>query len=640
MGQHAYWTVPSDVEGIKRAPLPTGSATTLVGDGIQPRRSNYALAFAGGNLYFSQNSNEINFSTTGIRRIQFDAMGAIVSDDMLSAFLPDEDQSFGIAATSDHVYYSTRDLSNTAGGKIVRLTLSDSTRFELPVGPINPTAIALDPIAGHIYWADNSADTISRANLDGTSIQVIATGLVNPIGMAIEPARGRLYWSDSGFDDIRQVQVDASGAVAPPVIVTTSLSPQAIAIDGCSRSLYWADSSTGIHSIAVDDNGAAGSAVLVQGDFGAFGVALELPTATCDDGLACTTTDTCVETVCYGSPIDCSVFDGPCQVGVCSEPAGTCAAALGADGSACDDANACTTGEACLAGACQNGTTTTCPDNGDPCSDLVCNAGSGACSTTVAVADGQPCDDGNDCTTTDVCAAGVCAGGPMVTCPDNANPCTDLVCNASNGLCDVTAPVNDGGSCDDGDACTSGDVCAAGRCTAGPPITCPDNGDACTDNVCNAASGLCDMTVTVADGAICDDDDACTASGACSSGVCVGATPVVCDDSDDCTEDSCDPQSGCVHVPLDPVGGINALIFQVMSLNLSKGIANSLDAKLSSALAALDDMNTNNDDAALNKLNAFVNHVQAQTDGAISASEAQSLIASASTIIDALEGCP
>lgn len=73
--------------------------------------------------------------------------------------------------------------------------------------------------------------------------------------------------------------------------------------------------------------------------------------------------------------------------------------------------------------------------------------------------DDQPCDDANACTTGDVCMAGACVG-TEIPCPDDGNPCTDDVCTPATGVCGVPRE----GACDDGDACTTGDVCTAGTC--------------------------------------------------------------------------------------------------------------------------------------------------------------------------------
>ena len=78
---------------------------------------------------------------------------------------------------------------------------------------------------------------------------------------------------------------------------------------------------------------------------------------------------------------------------------------------------------------------------------------------------------------------------------------------------------------------------------------------------------------------------------------------------------------------------IQALVQEVISLDLRTGISTSLDAKRDAALGALDDLNANNDVAAINSLNAFINAVSAQSGNAISVAEADALIAAANAIL-------
>lgn len=87
----------------------------------------------------------------------------------------------------------------------------------------------------------------------------------------------------------------------------------------------------------------------------------------------------------------------------------------------------------------------------------------------------------------------------------------------------------------------------------------------------------------------------------------------------------------------DPVVLIQNLIDFVVALNLSKGIANSLDAKLDTALNALDDLNTNNDIAAVNSMNAFISAVNAQSGNQIDESDATALVASANEILSLIQ---
>lgn len=91
---------------------------------------------------------------------------------------------------------------------------------------------------------------------------------------------------------------------------------------------------------------------------------------------------------------------------------------------------------------------------------------------------------------------------------------------------------------------------------------------------------------------------------------------------------------GGVSACSTPADLIAALVGDVIGLNLKKGITNSLDAKLDSALNALEDLNSNNDVAAVNSLQAFINAVQGQRGQHIPEADADALIASAQAIID------
>lgn len=89
------------------------------------------------------------------------------------------------------------------------------------------------------------------------------------------------------------------------------------------------------------------------------------------------------------------------------------------------------------------------------------------------------------------------------------------------------------------------------------------------------------------------------------------------------------------HSP-QPEQLLQSLAAQVMAFNLANGISNSLDAKLDSALNALDDLNINNDAAAVNSLYAFINSVEAQRGNQLTSAEADALVASAEAVIAAI----
>ena len=168
-------------------------------------------------------------------------------------------------------------------------------------------------------------------------------------------------------------------------------------------------------------------------------------------------------------------------------PLDPCAGA--ANGTACNDGDACTSATTCTGQVCGGGTTVTCTAL-DQCHVAgVCNRVSGICSNPEK-ANGAVCNDGNLCTQTDACQAGVCAGGNPVVCTASDQCHVPGVCAPATGLCSNPAKA-DGTGCVDGDACTRTDTCQAGVCTGGNPVVCTPL-DVCHDTgTCSAATGVC-----------------------------------------------------------------------------------------------------------------------------------------------------
>lgn len=136
------------------------------------------------------------------------------------------------------------------------------------------------------------------------------------------------------------------------------------------------------------------------------------------------------------------------------------------------------------------------------------NALSETCETA---AEGAACNDGNACTHTDTCQAGLCKG--IVYSCAGTDPCLTGFC-LGDGSCKTVPNEN---SCDDGDPCTADDRCKAGSC-AGIAYTC-DTGTTCTSGATCDSKGGCNYP---AEGAACDDGVACSDPDACKQGVCIG----------------------------------------------------------------------------------------------------------------------
>ncbi|MBA3545690.1 MAG: hypothetical protein H0T76_04335 [Nannocystis sp.] len=77
------------------------------------------------------------------------------------------------------------------------------------------------------------------------------------------------------------------------------------------------------------------------------------------DGQGCVADDLCVfaglckQGECLGPTLDCSGFNGPCRASFCDPGSGNCEIKWIAEGESCDDGLACTFGEQCIQGECE-----------------------------------------------------------------------------------------------------------------------------------------------------------------------------------------------------------------------------------------------------------------------------------------------
>ncbi|HIN85703.1 MAG TPA: hypothetical protein EYN06_04410 [Myxococcales bacterium] len=242
------------------------------------------------------------------------------------------------------------------------------------------------------------------------------------------------------------------------------------------------------------------------------------------DGGECTKNGNCLAGACVAEVVSCQCeLNSDCLVPKelskqCTKVGcvkGECAFSFGTQG--CEDGNKCTTGEICDQGVCsaKDAEDVVC-DDGNSCTLSKCDPAKGCMYSPVN--DGV-CDDGNPCTEGDLCNDGVCAGKTEVIC-DDGNPCTLDTCLQSKG-CD-SKPAK--AKCSDNDPCTLEDECADGVCVPGPKNQC-DDGNPCTKDWCSEGKGCAH---SFANGNTCNDGNACTKFDQCNSGQCAG-DQVTCD---------------------------------------------------------------------------------------------------------------
>lgn len=264
--------------------------------------------------------------------------------------------------------------------------------------------------------------------------------------------------------------------------------------------------------------------------------------AACDDGLYCTTEDTCTAGTCSGEARDCSGIDETCRVGTCSEAIGQCVLEA-QTGEPCDDGVPCTELDACDAGTCA-GSFRDCSPLDSTCTAGSCQEGTGLCIGT-PIAEGEACEDGKACSLTSTCKTGVCSAQTIVDCSSLDGPCRFGVCLEAGGTCAFES-VTDGVSCDDGDACSTDTACSDGSCLG---VTKPCQGDTppCNTATCDSQTGECGFAPDPSsNGEPCDDGLFCTVNDSCLGGTCVPSLRDCSGAAGECEVASCDESQGCV----------------------------------------------------------------------------------------------
>jgi uncharacterized repeat protein (TIGR01451 family) len=150
------------------------------------------------------------------------------------------------------------------------------------------------------------------------------------------------------------------------------------------------------------------------------------------------------------------------------------------DGAPCSDGNTCTGPDACSGGVCVGGPKVcACQSNADcddhnPCTDDACQNPGTPTATCVHVNNTAPCSDGNACTRNDACQGGVCTGSNPVVCTPSDQCHLASTCIPETGACS-NPPAPNGVACNDGNACTRSDACQAGICMGSADPACTTN---------------------------------------------------------------------------------------------------------------------------------------------------------------------
>uniref|UniRef100_A0A8B9N7P4 Prolow-density lipoprotein receptor-related protein 1 n=1 Tax=Accipiter nisus TaxID=211598 RepID=A0A8B9N7P4_9AVES len=113
---------------------------------------------------------------------------------------------------------------------------------ELPISGLKmPRGIAIDWVAGNIYWTDSGRDVIEVAQMKGENRKTLISGMIDePHAIVVDPLRGTMYWSDWGNHP--KIETAAMDGTLRETLVQDNIQwPTGLAVDYHNERLYWAD---------------------------------------------------------------------------------------------------------------------------------------------------------------------------------------------------------------------------------------------------------------------------------------------------------------------------------------------------------------------------------------------------------------
>ncbi len=129
-------------------------------------------------------------------------------------------------------------------GEILRAPIDAQDPAEIEViatGLTSPQGIDVDPVGGHVYWADIGTQSLMRCALDGSDIEVLLQGAAFVKGVAFDRETRSLYWCDPVLNWIQRLDLETLQA---SLVVQGLDRPQDVLVFG--DELYWVQGNDGI----------------------------------------------------------------------------------------------------------------------------------------------------------------------------------------------------------------------------------------------------------------------------------------------------------------------------------------------------------------------------------------------------------
>lgn len=120
-----------------------------------------------------------------------------------------------------------------------RIIIDSADNFESSNTVDWPSGIAVDWVAQNIYWSDEKRNIIEVARLNGSSRYVVLSNVEKPKALAIDPVAGYLFYA--GDKRIGRIGLDGS---QPFILANQTVSISNLAVDIDDQVVYWCEPSS------------------------------------------------------------------------------------------------------------------------------------------------------------------------------------------------------------------------------------------------------------------------------------------------------------------------------------------------------------------------------------------------------------